>query len=435
MSQKLAQKDTLKKNVFTVHCANVLSLLQRKLANALLFNAYDTLQSGDEHQISISDLCEIIGYNSNSHREIKNALMELISTVVEWDVIEETASEIKETWNASAVIADASISGSICSYSYSKRMRELLYRPEMYARLNMRVQSKFKSSYGLALYENCVRYQNLKQTPWFKIDIFRKLMGVSDDKYSEFRHFKRKVVEPAVSEVNKHAGIQIDPEYKRISRKVTEVRFLISRNAKSTKFKLDSALDITPRSGVVEMLMDKFKLSTQQAADIKQKFAETVIREKAKIIEESNSYQQGKIRNLARYFLDAMEKDYQPACSSADVIQTKARKKAEMHLQQYNDKKRAEEQQNAYSDYQREFSDQVIENMGQSELKALQEEFINQIPDDTSNFLLKKFKKSGLNDSMVRGSFRAFLRENYGELFSQMKSFNAFCREQCEEIA
>ena len=188
----------LKKNVGAIHSCSRLTLVQRKIANALLYNAYNHLLDANEHRIHISELCELIGYNSNDYKKIKQSLVALISTVIEWNLVDKEREREEGVWNASAIIADASIDGSICIYSYSNKMRQLLHRPEMYGRLNMQVQSKFKSTYGIALYENCIRFQNIKQTPWFEISMFRKLMGVDEEKYIIFRDFKRRVLDKAI---------------------------------------------------------------------------------------------------------------------------------------------------------------------------------------------------------------------------------------------
>ena len=72
----------LKKHVSTIHCANALSLLQRKIANALLFHAYEDLLIHEEYRISIRELCELIGYDSHDYKSIKKALVDLLSTVI-----------------------------------------------------------------------------------------------------------------------------------------------------------------------------------------------------------------------------------------------------------------------------------------------------------------------------------------------------------------
>ena len=78
----------LKKHVGLIHSVNKLSLLERKIANALLFNAYEMLLTKTEHQIHISDLANLIGYDSNDHKVLKKSLMSLISTVMEWNILD-----------------------------------------------------------------------------------------------------------------------------------------------------------------------------------------------------------------------------------------------------------------------------------------------------------------------------------------------------------
>ena len=57
--------------------------------NALLYNAYDQLLTAQNHEISASVLCEMIGFDSKNIGYLKGALKGLMETVVEFDVLEE----------------------------------------------------------------------------------------------------------------------------------------------------------------------------------------------------------------------------------------------------------------------------------------------------------------------------------------------------------
>src|SRR5690349_13402545 len=92
----------LKKHVAAIHSSNKLSLLQRKIANALLFNAYEELLDKDEHQIHIPTLCNLIGYDSNDHKTIKKALVNLLATVIEWNLVDGNKLDKEGVWNASS---------------------------------------------------------------------------------------------------------------------------------------------------------------------------------------------------------------------------------------------------------------------------------------------------------------------------------------------
>lgn len=303
----------LKKHVAVIHSSGKISLLQRKIANALLFHAYEHLLTQDEHTIHLSILTKLIGYDSHDHKKIKQALMNLLATVIEWNIVDGEKIDKEGIWNASSVIADASIQGAICTYSYSNKMRKLLYHPSIYGRLSLEVQSKFQSSYGLALYENCNRYQDIGQTPLFLLDKFRKLMGVEEKKYQVFRDFKSRVLDKAVEEVNKYSPLSIEPILKKHNRKVVAIQFVISRQS----MKNDSKnITIENNSELGAILKNNYGLSSKQAQDLMKKHEEPYILEKINIIESSASYQSGKIKNLGKYLACALEENYQPIKAS-----------------------------------------------------------------------------------------------------------------------
>lgn len=302
----------LKKHVAAIHSATKLSLVQRKIANALLFNAYNELSEKHEHQIHIRTLSELIGYNSNELNAIKRALVSLISTVVEWNLIDKERADNAGVWNASAIIADASITGAVCTYSYSNKMRQLLYRPEMYGRLNMHVQACFKSSYGLVLYENCVRYQNIQETPWFDMMVFRKLMGVDETKYAVFKDFRKRVIDIAVKEVNEHSGFNIDYLLKKVGRIPVGIKFNMTTNPK--KWIVSSSTE--------DVLQQEFSFSKQQAVIAVADFGEAYVEEKIAVVKNSISYKKKFIKHLAGYMQGALTQDYK------DTEKTHAPKKA-----------------------------------------------------------------------------------------------------------
>jgi len=303
-----AHKGELKKHVAMVHCANKLTLVQRKIANALLYNAFDDIATKDRHEIPIRHLCSLIGYDSHDYKLVKKALVALISTVLEWNLLDGEKLEESGVWNASAIIADASIQGPICSYSYSHKMRQLLSRPEIYARLNMGIQAKFKSSYGLALYENCVRYQKVHRTPWLELDMLRKLMGVTDNKYPRYKNFKQRVIDTALNEVNLYSNLNVSMQEQRVSRRVSAVQFSIHDKVTPQKNLTQQPI----QNNFAAELTRTFGLTESQALSAMKEFSEDYIGEKIKLVKNSKSYIEGKINHLGPYLLKALKEDFQP---------------------------------------------------------------------------------------------------------------------------
>lgn len=401
----------LKKHVAAIHSANKLSLVQRKIANALLFNAYKELATKEEHEIHIATLCDLIGYNSHEQRAIKNALISLISTVVEWNLVDKSRIDSEGVWNASAIIADASLDGAICTYSYSPKMRQLLHRPEMYGRLNMQVQARFKSSYGIALYENCIRYQNIHETPWFDMPMFRKLMGVDENKYPAFKDFRKRVIDIAVKEVNQHSYMTIDYLLKKAGRKVVAIKFSIHNSNAKTGIKnnatelntnkesqsTESTCSINLESSVNIALKNEFGFSQAQIDQAVGQYEESYIIEKINLVRDSKSYQEGKIHNLAKYLQSALLDDYQAPKTS------RRQKIIENNINQIQEKQRLK------IDIQRQ---EKILNQFKRLNKNAQTELLKNFKQVIKSTIYETlYRKDELNNEIVARKFTQFLKK------------------------
>ena len=218
----------VKKHVATIHCSNKLSLLERKISNALLYHAFPKLKVQNVHEIKIDELKRLLGANTRNHKALKEALKKLISTLLEWNLLGEAVPEMElEGWNASTILSSVSVQRGIIKYQYSELIKTLLIDPKIYGKINLTIQARFKSSYALALYENCSRYRGLPYTKSFDMAVFRRLMGVEDGKYNIFRDFNRRVLNPAITEINTCSDIRVTPELSRTGRVVKAIKFRI----------------------------------------------------------------------------------------------------------------------------------------------------------------------------------------------------------------
>lgn len=387
----------LKKHVAVIHSSGKISLLQRKIANALLFHSYEHLMTQEEHTIHLSVLTKLIGYDSHDHKKIKQALMNLLATVIEWNIVDGEKIDKEGIWNASSVIADASIQGAICTYSYSNKMRKLLYHPSVYGRVSLEVQARFQSSYGLALYENCNRYQDIGQTPLFELDKFRRLMGVEDEKYKIFRDFKTRVLDKAVEEVNKYSPLKVEAILKKQNRQVIAIQFLISRESIKSASKIVSIENTTELSS---RLKNQYGLSQKQAQELIKNHDEPYIVEKINIIESSASYHAGKIKNLGKYLLCALEEDYQPIKASV--------------MKQHMPKERTRLNDNQITQYQQYTRKAILEKFSElhhDEQHRLKETFsINM----RHTLYAKLYEAHGFSNILVEDQWVKFLMENWG---------------------
>ncbi len=219
----------VRKCVEAVHITNNITLVQRKLINALLLNAYYELPNPSItiHRIPVRQLVDLIGYDSHDVARIKTLLKALTSTVIEWDILNDAG---KREWGVSALLASADIIDGVCTYAYSPHLRVKLFNPQFYVLLDIDIVRRFHSCYALALYENCARFRRLGQTPSFPVDALRALLGASDPYYEDYRKLNERVIQPALREVNAITDLLITTQVKRQARRVAEIRFLIEPN-------------------------------------------------------------------------------------------------------------------------------------------------------------------------------------------------------------
>ena len=219
----------MRKHVGAVHSKAPLSLLQRKVANVLLLNAFEELADDGvvRHEIALRDLARICGFDSNNWEYLQDALRALTDVRIEWNVLE---ADGKKRWGRSAYLAEVEMverSGT-ASYVYPPTLRRQLANPSVYARINLAVQARFGSGYALALYENCVRFRKVGTTGWISLEDWRGLLGVEDGQYPEFKYLNKQVLKRAADEVNRFSDIRVSMETRKEGRSVAALRFSVS---------------------------------------------------------------------------------------------------------------------------------------------------------------------------------------------------------------
>lgn len=317
------RRPSVKKNVAAIHVSGKLTLLQRKLSNVLLLNAYDHLVTRPKHQIDARTLCMMVGYNSNDMETLKASLRSLAETVAEWDML---GADGQQEWGVSALLSYAKLKGGVCEYAYSPALAEKLHDPKVFALINLNIQRRFTSGHALALYENCYRFVRTGSTGWWPIDLFRRLMGVDGSAYYEsFKHLNAKVIKPAVKEVNKTSNILLEPEFRKMGRQVSEIRFKIRENPQLAMLDIDDGEGV--RQGAVYQGLLKVGVSDRLARQWIAEHGEAYVAEKLTYLERRDG-----VKSPVRYLSAALRDDYKgetPAEPSPEAVQAAEGRKAE----------------------------------------------------------------------------------------------------------
>ncbi|CAO5681477.1 MAG: hypothetical protein HEEMFOPI_01510 [Holosporales bacterium] len=199
------------------------------LGNALLGGEND-----ERHFISVGKIKEALGRGETSKTTdlLKEDLKNLAKIQIEWNVLN---VDKKNKWTAMQLLSEVSIEGSQISYAYPPSLREMLFKPNIFAKLNMKVQQIIKKRNSLVLWELlCGEFSLNKSfeiiTKWFSYDDILKLNGLGDSVYkNRYNEFIQKIVESAVVELNEKSDISVSYEVKREGRKITFIRFIASK--------------------------------------------------------------------------------------------------------------------------------------------------------------------------------------------------------------
>lgn len=110
----------------------------------------------------------------------------------------------------------------------SEKVYSLLreYLENGYTPINMKIWLGLKSSYAQRFYDLLRLWSNTKTVIEYTIDELRELLML-EDKYIEYRDFKRRVITPAIKELNETEIFKIEVNENKIGRKVNSISFIV----------------------------------------------------------------------------------------------------------------------------------------------------------------------------------------------------------------
>ena len=134
----------VKKHVAVIHCSSHLSLRERCISNALLYNAYPDLKTQNTFEITLEQLKRLLNVTTRNHQPIKDALKSLMSTVIEWNMLGDRVPEMElEGWNATTLLSWVGVSKGVIKYRYDESIKTLFVDPAIYGKINLIIQSRF----------------------------------------------------------------------------------------------------------------------------------------------------------------------------------------------------------------------------------------------------------------------------------------------------
>ncbi|WP_297924322.1 replication initiation protein RepM, partial [uncultured Agitococcus sp.] len=100
--------------------------------------------------------------------------------------------------------------------------------------------SQLNSAYAVRLYELLIAWRNMGKTPIIALEDFRLRIGVSNHEYTIMGDFKKRVLEPSITQINTHTDIIAAYEQHKAGRVITGFSFTFTQKKQ--------AKDVTPKA-------------------------------------------------------------------------------------------------------------------------------------------------------------------------------------------
>jgi hypothetical protein len=351
--------------------------------------------------------------------KLRDALKGLMTTAIEWGVLDNNSDIKTAHWKASTLLSSAEVVNGVCYYEYSNRIKKAFYYPDIFANINLKIQSQFKSSYGLALYENCSRYKNIKQTPWLKLEEVKKILGAFGSAYDHYGNFKNRVLDVAINEVNQKADFKVSLLVKKEGKSVIAIKFEIDTTISEPIVKSAKILENRPTDEkealICSRLTNEFKVSPSIAEKLINEHGLELVDKKMNTLASLDSYKSGQIRNVPGALVDRINNPdkYMEVIASKKLVDEKQRARVEKEIREKEKQAQQDKINKEYAQYLAGTVNSYLEIISEYDIDSLYNDFIRYCESNNNKLIVNKFRKEGVNSPMVRALYNRFVVDNY----------------------
>ena len=198
-----------------------------------------------EYEFDLKEFYQICGIERDSYKELKRTLTKLKQKVW-WITLEDGHTESAVSWFSKIRISPKSgkvkikFDEDMMPYllELSKQHRE---QGRFYTTYHLKHILPMKSKFSPRLYELLKSYKQNKISWFFELEDLKALLCDNDEEgkplmpksWSNFAEFKRRVLDPAVEEINKFTDLNIAYKTEKVGVKVVRVKFAMYNKTKA----------------------------------------------------------------------------------------------------------------------------------------------------------------------------------------------------------
>ncbi|MGV0952099.1 MAG: replication initiation protein [Azonexus sp.] len=405
--------EQLLKPTATIHVGNRLSLIERKIFNAIIWHSQRNRFAKNANSVSIELLMSLIGLERSKNMDvIKDALEKLTTNPIIWNTLKKDRTA---DWGICTFLAGAELSGGRLRYVLNPLLVEKVNHPTLFAKIQLLVQTHFSSKYSLALYEFlldelCRAGNPTAHTFQVTLDTVRHVLQFD----GIYKHLNNDVLKPCVLEINKHSDIAVGYRGVKKGRAVADLLFTVERTAMHLQMPLDDLMmmageaqessEATPSRELLTLVLIDKGVAESKARVLVETYDEARIRENLAHVE--REHESGKVKSVSAYLIRAIEEDYRlnkarPEAQREQAVDTRTHEACHQTLDQLT------------NDWHRYRERRVRERflaLPLEEQEAHRAAFVERLR-NTNPVIHRQHKKDGFASRMVEAQFFAELRE------------------------
>jgi hypothetical protein len=201
--------------------ASALTLQDRRVYNFLVHKAFGPRMGEPDADFKIP-LSELRGSHCGNER-LEDSIERLMRTVVRIRLPDGQVRRVQLLGGND--MGDSSRERGYLTYSFDKRLSEILRTSTTFGKLELAVMVAMTSSYGLALYEWAAKRVRLREkfTEELTLDELRDVLGIAPGQYPRWPNIRQRCLDPAIEEINALAPFSISVVPMKEGRKVAKV--------------------------------------------------------------------------------------------------------------------------------------------------------------------------------------------------------------------
>jgi hypothetical protein len=199
-----------------------LTLNARRSITILWHNAHmQGVAEGKDYTIEIDDLKPD---NHKGYEQVEEAIEALMTSILKVKLPDGRTRRVQ--FLGGNDLDDPDRPAGVLSYSFDKRLVEILRDSAIWGKISLPVLMAFSSKYSVSLYEHISQWAGLSRKSYqdLSLEEFRELLGVEDGKYPAFGALNKHVIKQTVLEVNALASFSVTIVPVKSGKKVTHIR-------------------------------------------------------------------------------------------------------------------------------------------------------------------------------------------------------------------